>query len=140
MGKQLNYHMSYDSFLIVAQAALEEGCLIVRNERTKDMVVPCDNLSAVTPDCGKYWFYLPELADLVFTQDRNGHYYPAYSFNALGLAMIEAGFSRVPAEQARIYVMTGFYDQHGHWVPRTDRITKVYQKLARIIRKNVEIV
>lgn len=31
MGKQINYYMEYASFLKLAQVALEEGCLILKN-------------------------------------------------------------------------------------------------------------
>ena len=33
MGKQLNYYMDYDSFLIVAQAALDSGYYDENGER-----------------------------------------------------------------------------------------------------------
>ena len=135
MGKQLNYHMTYDGFLQVAQAALDEGCLIIPKKRTASVPVPSADLSTVTPDCCGYWFYLPELADLELIQDNAGYYYPNYSFNLLGLAMIETGFSRTPAETARMYVMTGFYNQDGQWIARSERITAVYNKLAKIARK-----
>ena len=31
MGKQINYYMEYESFLLVAEKALELGCEIIRD-------------------------------------------------------------------------------------------------------------
>ena len=127
--------MDYERFLQVAQAAIDSGCLILRRQRSKQIPVPYADISAVTPDCASYYFYLPELGDLVYKTDQQGNYYIDYGFNPLGLALIEAGFSPHPGKTARLYVMTGFYDRDGQWVPRSQRITKVYEKLARKARK-----
>lgn len=135
MGKQLNYCMTYEAFLQLAQTALDAGCMIVRKVYTEKEPVPSSDLSCITPDCCQYWFYLPELAEMVSEKSNNGLYYPDYGYNALGLAMIEAGFSRFPSDRARLYVMTGFYDDAGSWIARSERITKIYEKLARKARK-----
>lgn len=138
MGKQLNYIMRYDSFLQLAQVALDAGFLILRREYTNEPQSPSAVLSVVTPECDSYWFYLPELAELSFRKIASGMYSPDYGFNSLGLAMMEAGFSQHPSARARIYVMTGFYDENGHWIARSERMTKAYSKIERKARKLAE--
>ncbi len=135
MGKQVNYYMNYESFLQVAQAAIDSGCLIIRREHSEEIIKPTSDISVVTPECSTYFFYLPELGELAYKTDIHGKYFIDYSFNQTGLAVIEASFSKNSETRARLYVMTGFYDQDGHWVARSERITKVYDKLARKAKK-----
>ena len=135
MGKQVNYHMNYESFLVLAQTALDAGCLIIRGDHTDEKPEPAADLSGVTRDCDRYFFYLPELADLSYKIDMYGKHYLAYCGEPLELAVIEAGYSRFPANTARLYVITGYYDSDGQWIPRSERLTKVYEKLARKARK-----
>lgn len=138
MGKQLNYIMNYESFLHLAQTATDAGFLILRREYTKEPQLPSSDFSVITPECRSYWFYLPELAELTFKTNNNGLYYPDYGFNPLGLAMMEAGFTQNASERARIYVMTGFYDENGQWIARSDQMTKAYTKIERKARKLAE--
>ena len=135
MGKQINYYMNYESFLQVAQAAMDAGCLIVKGGHTDTVPKPSSDISIVTPEWPNYFFYLPELGDLEYRTDIYGKYYLDFSYNALGLAVIEAGFSKHPDDRARIYVMSGFYDENDTWIARSEKITKVYNKLARKVRK-----
>ena len=138
MGKQLNYIMTYESFLQLAQTATDAGFLILRREYTTEPQIPSSDLSVITPECRSYLFYLPELAELTFKASINGLYYPDYGFNPLGLAMIEAGFSCHSSDRARIYVMTGFYDENGQWIARSEQMTKAYAKIERKARKLAE--
>lgn len=138
MGKQLNYIMTYECFLQLAEAAIDAGFLILRREYTKEPQIPSSDLSVVTAECSSYWFYLPELAELTYKAAGNGFYYPDYGFNPLGLAMMEAGFTRNLSDRARIYVMTGFYDENGRWIARSDQMTKAYTKIERKARKLAE--
>ena len=144
MGMQVNYYMDHETFLLVAQKALKEGCLILRWEHTSQPQQPARDLSIVTEEQMRYYFYLPELAPLAYKPDKNGQYYLDNSFSPLSLALIEASFSRHwPAHgstlpninPARLYIPTGFWDENRQWVPRSERLTKVYQKLARLARK-----
>lgn len=135
MGRQINYIMDYCHFLELAQTALDAGCLIVRKEFTKEPQLPSGDISSVTQDQCRYWFYLPELADMTYTTTNNGLYHPDYRYGPLGLAMIEAGFSKHPSDPARLYIMIGYYDDDGQWTPCTDQLIKIYEKLARKARK-----
>ena len=47
------------------------------------------------------------------------------------LSIIEAYWSENENDVARIYVQTGYYDENGNWIPRSEKLTKMYEKLAR---------
>ncbi|MBQ9745978.1 MAG: hypothetical protein IJW21_04075 [Clostridia bacterium] len=136
MGKQITYYMERESFLALAQAALDEGLLILKNDYTEKPQEPCADLSVID-DCTEYYFYLPELAPLVQEQFKyNGSFYvPAYSY-PMGLALIEAGYSKKAdsIKESRIYVQTGVYNG-GKWVARSEKMTKIYNKLVRKVKK-----
>lgn len=141
MGKQINYYMDYESFLKVAQTALDEGCLILSTEHTPEMQVPCSDLSIISEEHLRYYFYLPELGELTHGKDNFGNYYVKYGFSDCALCMIEAGFSRKTEDakgksivRNRLYVMTGYY-RNGEWIARPERLEKVYNKLVRAAKK-----
>ena len=141
MGKQINYYMDYESFLRLAELALSEGCLILKNAHTAEPQQPQNDISIITEDCMRYFFYLPELAELDQKQDMYGNYYINNVGNKLTLALIEAGFSKYHSGKdtsvniARLYIPTGNYRSNGVLYQRTERITKIYNKLARLARK-----
>lgn len=141
MGKQINYYMEYASFLKLAQIALEEGCLILKNIHTECRQEPARELSAITPETYNYLFLLPGTAEPEYGVDIFGKYYVEYNFNRASLGTIEAGFSqkreRGPkgTTRERLYVSTGYYEENGVWVPRPEETTRVYEKLARTVRK-----
>lgn len=143
MGKQVNYYMDYESFLKIAQAALDEGCLILTKKHTPEPPIPHNSISAITEDQTSYYFYLPELGELEYGIDKFGNYYVQTVGAPLSIATIEASYSKyhdktngdAPFENyARLYIQTGYYKNH-EWIPRSERITKVYDKLAGMARK-----
>lgn len=139
MGKQINYYMDYESFLKVVQVALDEGCLLLDRSHKSEPSLPTKDLS-ITQDSNLFWLYLPELAPLEYGQDMYGNYYVNGNSTALSLALIEIGYSersdkRMSLSRSRIYVSTGYYDQDGRWIARSERLTKVYDKLARTVKK-----
>ena len=138
MGKQVNYIMNYESFLQLAQYALEIGCLIICNNHTKEPSYPCADISAVVPEYHNYCFYLPELypvEKITHGRDCYGAYYLSYYGTEFSLSIIEAGFSRNETDQTRIYVTTGMYDENKNWIPRPELLTKTYDKIAQKARK-----
>lgn len=142
MGKQINYYMDYESFLKLAERALSEGCMILKNDCTEEPQQPPNNVSVVTEDWMRYYFYLPELAEIEYKRSKGGLYYIDNRANELTLALIEAGFSKkhngrngLPfVNIARLYIPTGVWID-GVWHQRSERITTVYNKLARLARK-----
>lgn len=58
MGKQINYWLGYEDFLKIAQAALECGCVIIKNASGTRMYG--QTLDFVTEHEHYYWFYVPE--------------------------------------------------------------------------------
>lgn len=151
MGKQFNYWMDYDSFLLVAQKAVDLGCTIVKVDLGLGKVIESRDASIITP-YGKfkridYYFHLPE-AGAIKVLIANGKEYLDYSFTAYN-ALIEAGYSFMVNEptgidgtrwkkeihRARIYCTTGCYDENENYIPRPDCLTKVYNSLVRYIKK-----
>lgn len=141
MGRQINYYIEYESFLEIAQAALECGCIIIKQDLKSrpSKVFQSRDISIVTKDCWHYYFYLPE-AGSVRTKTYDYGERIDYGYNECGNAMIEAGFSIVREEKKeirgeRLFVMTGYYDDSGSWIPRPNCLNKVYNKLVRLVKK-----
>ena len=134
MGKQITYYMERESFLVLAQAALDEGLLILKNKYTEKPQEPCRDLSVID-DCTEYFFYLPEIAPLTHAHTAYGYYVKSYSYPSC-LAIIEAGYSKKAdiIHESRIYVQTGDYNED-EWIPRPEKITKIYNKLVRKVKK-----
>lgn len=144
MGRQLCYYMDYDGFLALAGAARRAGCLILPHVRAAAPPKPADDLSAVTPGCSRYVFYLPELAGLEYRTDQRGLFFLDTVSSPMALAVIEAGFSQKHprpdaagsfVSAARLYTASGYFDGGSQWQPRPARLTQVYDRLARLARK-----
>lgn len=152
MGKQLNYYMDYDHFLLIAQKAIELGCTIVKEDLDSGEVIESDDVGIVSP-YGKrcrtfYYFHLLEAGDIRINTI-NGKEHLDRGFNASGNTIIEAGYSFVVNEptgmcgtlqkkeirKARIYCITGYYDENGEYVPRPECLVKVYHSLVRYVKK-----
>ena len=136
MGKQINYYMGYRDFLSVAQAALNSGCIIYRRSFENDKWISGTTLDSITPNCRKYYFHYPAIGNFDVELISDKQYVPYDSL----LNVIEAGFS-IPNEEKhlivsnRLYVITGRYADDGNWVPRSEMLTKVYNKLVRVVKK-----
>ena len=137
MGKQINYWMGYEDFLQVAQAALDSGCIIIKPVYGRLMYG--QTLDFVTEDEHCYWFYVPEAGKLL------GQLLPlevetVRTDSAVGNAVVEAGFSwkhdlTKEITRSRIFAVAGRYDDRGEFVPRPECVTKLYNKLVRIVKK-----
>ncbi len=136
MGKQINYYMGYHDFLPIAQNALDSGCEILTREPGK--LIRSNNISIVTPDRHNYYFYLPEAGPLDI-QIRNGQE-SIGGYHSSGNVLIEAGFSRInhsgkSISRARLFSISGYYEEGGEWVERPDCMKKLYDKLTRSVKK-----
>lgn len=137
MGKQINYWLGYEDFLKIAQAALDCGCIIVRPAPEK--VLYGQTLDLVTERESRYCFYVRSAGKLT------GEGIPADrrkigGYTAFGNTAIEAGFSIPNREKrviprSRLYVISGYYNDTGDYVPRPDHVTKLYNKLVRVVKK-----
>lgn len=153
MGKQINYWMDYDSFVLLAQKAVELGCTIVKEGLEPGTVEESKNLSIVTPYgehyCTRYYFHCLEAGDIKINRLENGKEHLDCSYTATGNAVIEADYSFMINEptgvagtkrkkmirKARLYCITGYYDEKGAYIPRPKCLTKVYNALARYVKK-----
>ena len=136
MGKQINYYMDYSDFQKLAQQAIDYGCEILKEENGK--IIHSKDISVITPNVNRYFFYLPEAGRLTLNV-RNGIEYIG-GYNSSGNVVIEASFSVVNHEKkkisrARIFLITGYNDEHGNWIDRPECLKKVYEKLVRGIKK-----
>lgn len=138
MGKQINYWLGYADFLKIAQAALDSGCVIIK--RAAGEWIYEQTLAIVTEDEHDYWFYVPEAGAL------SGRAIPFKGdellriYSPAGNTVIKAGFSflddkRKTIARSRLFVISGYYDERGEYIPRPACVTKVYHKLARIAKK-----
>lgn len=138
MGKQINYYMGYNNFLSVAQAALDCGCIIYRNsyENGKLEFIGGTTLDTIKKDCREYFFYIPTAGESDIGLTSYEQYLSGYS----SLNVIEAGFSSVDEDKKiiysnRLYVKSGLYTVNGDWFARSDLVTKIYNKLIRVVKK-----
>lgn len=153
MGKQINYFMDYDSFLLLAQKAVDLGCTVIKQDLDLGKVIESDDIHIIAPYTERfgakdYYFHLPE-AGAVGIQMINGKEHLDRGYTATGNAVIEAGYSFVPESpagddgmrqkkeirHARIHCISGYYDENGEYIPRPQCLTKVYNALARYVKK-----
>lgn len=143
MGKQINYWLEFEGFKVLAQKALDLGCEIVREdlskyEKTRVTVSRDPNL--ITDEKGAYYFFhLPEAGDIEIKELECGKRLN-HAFGESGNSVIEAWFSRILTDEkrilwARLYLETGYYDKNGVYIYRPECIVKVYNSLARYVKK-----
>ena len=107
MGKQINYYMEYDSFVLLAKKAVELGCEIFGEIKTeqrwgKEHAVRGYNASGVT-------------------------------VIEAGFSYIDSKDKHIT--RARIYCITDYYDADGNLIKRPGCVTKVHESLARYVKK-----
>lgn len=137
MGKQINYWMGYDDFLKVAQTALDCGCVIIKKNSGK--LLYGETLDIITEQEHHYWFYVPETGTLLSKNlpfDDND----IQRYSCFGNTIIEAGFSIKNEEaktitRSRLFAISGYYDEQGEYISRPEYVTKIYNKLVRIVKK-----
>ncbi|MEW4413813.1 hypothetical protein [Clostridium sp. AN503] len=152
MGKQINYWMDYDNFLMVAQKAVDLGCKIIKEDLKLGRVIESGDISIIThygkSNHTEYYFHLPE-AGAIEIRSVDSKECLDYGYTATGNSIIEAGYSLIVNEptgvagtrwkreirRARIYCITGYYDENEDYISRPDCLTKVYNSLVRYIKK-----
>ena len=92
--------------------------------------------------CGVFVLFVTE-------RELNGKECLDDGYTATGNALIEANYSSIVNEptgvagtrrkkeiyRARIYCITGYYDENEKYIPRPDCLTKVYHSLIRYVKK-----
>lgn len=143
MGKQINYYLEFVNFKVLAQKALELGCEIVREDLTKfekTKVTVSRDLSILTDENGAYYyFHLPEAGKIKINNYECGERLD-HGFGESANSIIEAGYSRIKDDEkeilsSRLYLTTGYYDKNKNFIYRPDCIVKVYNALARYVKK-----
>lgn len=141
MGKQINYYMEYESFVRLAEKAAKLGCVIIRCGGP-DEVIGKAPAETVTMDCTRYYFYVPEVGEIaVKTVNSKSIIANNYSpYSPSGNTLIEAGYSLISPEKrkicrARLFCVTGYYDEKGSFIKRPECVTRVYDSLVREVKK-----
>ena len=137
MGKQINYYMDYDSFVFLAKKAFELGCEVL--PFCDDVIKRGYSPEIIKPDNHLYCFHVPEAGEIEVERQWNKECV-VRGYNASGSTIIEAGFSFINSEEkfitrSRIYCITDYYDADGNLMKRHDSVTKVYESLARYVKK-----
>lgn len=137
MGKQINFYMDYESFILLAQKAIELGCEIIRD--SSEGVKKGHSTDIVTNDNIWYYFHIPE-AGKFKTKDQWGKECIDHGYSASGITLIEARYSTINNDnkyiiRARIYCITDYYDADGNRIKRSECVTKIYDSLARYVKK-----
>lgn len=131
MGKQINYWLGYQDFLKLAQVALDNNCVILKTVNREVLIG--NSLDFINGDT-VYYYFLPletnfeQNADLDLLMLRQK------------CQVIEAGYSYIDHKEKeiigeRIYVGTGYYDEQGEYIYRGEKITKIYNRLVRAVKK-----
>ena len=102
MGKQINYWMDYDNFLLLAQKAIDLGCTIVKEDFDSGKVIESKDICIVTPPFEnfrntRYYFHLAEAGDIK-THMVNGKETLDPYLKANGNALIHAAYSFIVNE------------------------------------------
>ena len=137
MGKQINYWLKYEEFLQIAQTALDCGCVIIKPDSGERKYG--QTLGIITEDKCRYYFYLPEAGTLM-SQQIPFQSEQMIGYNAAGNTVIEVGFSFIydnkkEITRSRLFVISGYYDEMGNYIARPDCLTRVYQKIVRIVKR-----
>ena len=87
MGKQINYWMDYDNFLLVAQMAVDLGCTVVKEDLKIGKVIESKDAGIIPPygtsNYPGYYFHLPE-AGAIEVLTVNGKECLDYGYTATG--------------------------------------------------------
>lgn len=136
MGKQIKYWMEYESFLKIAETALNQNGLII--PRGKGETIQGNDLSVVTSDCHSYYFYFPSVGEVTYKLFADGRKVIDSGYTSSGNTMIEAGFSYIRDKtmtRSRLFTISGYYGKAGDWIPSPDEMTKIYNCLVRQAKK-----
>jgi len=139
MGKQINYYMEYKSFLLLAQKAIEIGCIILKEDLQKGIVIESDSIDIISEDCKLYHFYIPEVGKYSVEMIGNKERIDC-GYSTSGITMIEASLSTILQGQkeitrGRLYCVSDYYDEEGNLIKRSDLVTKKYNTLVRYVKK-----
>ena len=141
MGKQIIYCVDYDTFILLAQKALEYGCKILKEDAKAGVITESDSVDIISKDCFRYYFYVPEAGKYVIKKAGEKEYVDQ-GYSSSGVTLIEAGMTIVreakkEMQRGRLFCVSGYYDEKGDFVKRPDCVTKIYNALVRYLKKLV---
>lgn len=136
MGKQINYYIGFNDFQLIAKQAVDFGCEILKKQNGK--FIRSSKIDVITTDVNTYFFYLPQAGTLNIAKRNEEEFVGGY--NSSGNVVIEASFSVInhtdkKISRGRLFSIKGYYDENGVWIDRPECIKKIYEKLARVVKK-----
>lgn len=140
MGKQINYYMEYDAFLSISKCAIDLGCLIVTEDIETGKIISSSDISIVTQDTIRYYFYIPKAGPLKTEVRADGSEWVNTCYNETGNAIIEADYCRFDLNEGfigrgRLFSQTGYYDQNGEFISRPKIVDDIYKQLVKKVKK-----
>lgn len=124
MGKQANFYMEREVFIVIAKAALKHGCIIVKQDG--EAMTMSRSISIITDDCSEYYFHLPE-AGQIDTE------LPLGCYNANANTVIEASYTTKDGNKlhrGRLYIANGYTNDDGEFIERPECLAKVFRALV----------
>ena len=144
MGKQIEYYIEFETFISIAEKALDLGCKIIKNDTKNGKVIESDSVDIISSDCYFYHFYVPE-AGTYRIKRINGKEYLDHGYSSSGITLIEAMPTILRVDEKRIqrgrlFCVSDYYDEEGKNVRRPDCVTKIYNALANYVKKKTPYV
>ena len=105
----------------------------------KGVVIESDSIDILSEECKVYYFYIPEAGEYKVEMIGNKERID-YGYSASGVTMIKASMSTILNDnkeitRGRLYCITDYYDEEGNLIKRLDLVTKIYNALARYVKK-----
>ena len=109
MGKQINYWMDYDNFCQLANLALELGCIIIKEDPEGGKIVKATDISIITKDCYRYYFYFSDAGPLKIKKVENRELIERFNTETgnaiIGIDVIKRMTVRIK-ERIRVFILT----------------------------------
>ena len=130
MGRQIQYYMELEMFMLVTKQALELGFTIIQGKKDFTILKSIDSV-----DFNQRLYLYLSLDNYPLRISNNGF------IDELSCPIIEAGFSRINDQNlqisnARLWVSSGFWDNGEKYITRSDELDKKYSMLVKYIKKS----
>ena len=139
MGKQIEFYIEYEMTVMLAKKALEYGCKIIKDDTVNGIVTESDTTDIISEKFGFYYLHVPEAGK--YSVIKSGARESLnHGYNASGITLIELlptvfRNEEKVLQKGRLYCISDYYDEEGQVIKRPDCVTKVYNALARYVKK-----
>ena len=139
MGKQISFYIEYDLAVMLAEKALEYGCMIIKNDAVNGIVTESDTTDIISEKFDIYYFHVPEAGKYCVKKSGDREIIDD-GYNESGITLIEFmptvfRNEKKEIQRGRLFCISDYYDEEGQVIKRSDRVTKVYNALSRYVKK-----